>query len=94
MIIPKEHKLTDIQISELQNILQEFNCSMQVVNGASRSIYAILGDERNELMINRIEGLDYISHVDTIQSPFKLMDIKAELSNHKIKISNKLLEMR
>ena len=84
MIIPKEKQLTPEQLEELSAILKDFNCSLQPVGGATRSVYAIMGDEREELMINRIEGLEYIVRVDTIQSPYKLMDIKSELARHSI----------
>ena len=84
MIIPKDKQLNSQQIEELSAILKEFNCSLQPVGGATRCIYAIMGDERDELMINRLEGLEYIARVDTIQSPYKLMDIKSELARHSI----------
>ncbi len=92
MIIPKAKQLTDKEFKELQEILSEFHCSVQTIAGATRSIYAIMGDERDDLMINRIEGLSYISHVDTIQSPYKLMDLKSELSNHSIKVRGKTFQ--
>jgi len=83
MIIPKNPKLTDEQLSEVRRIVSDFGCSIQVIDGAVQSIYAIVGDERHELLINRIEGLDYIDRVDTIQSPHKLLDARSELKNHK-----------
>ena len=83
MIIPKRPKLTDKQLDEVTRILGDFGCRVQVIEGAVQSIYAILGDERHELLINRIEGLDYIDRVDTIQSPHKLLDARSELKNHK-----------
>ena len=83
MIIPKTPKLSDDQLAEVERIVEEFGCKIQVIEGAVQSIYAILGDERHELLINRIEGLDYIDRVDTIQSPHKLLDIRSELKNHK-----------
>ena len=96
MIIPKNKELNPSQEKEIRSILQEFQCGLQEVAGTTRKIYAILGDERDELMINRIEGLPYIARVDTIQSPYKLMDIKSELSHHvtkieKVKIKEELL---
>lgn len=83
MIIPKNPKLTVYQLAEIKRIVEEFGCKIQLIEGAVQSIYAILGDERHELLINRIEGLDYIDRVDTIQSPHKLLDIRSELKNHK-----------
>ncbi len=91
MIIPKADKFTEEQFDEVQGILEEFNCSLKPIPGATRTIYAIRGDEREELMINRLEGLSYISRVDTIQSPYKLMDIKSELSRHEIVVGGKTL---
>jgi 3-deoxy-7-phosphoheptulonate synthase len=83
MIIPKTPKLTDAQLEEVTRIVAEFGCRIQVIEGALQSIYAIVGDERHELLINRIGGLEYIDRVDTIQSPHKLLDIRSELKNHK-----------
>ncbi|MBL8019196.1 MAG: 3-deoxy-D-arabino-heptulosonate 7-phosphate synthase [Leptospirales bacterium] len=91
MIIPKKSKLTDEQLQEVTNILAEFECNLTPIPGTTRTIYAIRGDERHELMINRIEGLSYISKVDTVQSPYKLMDLQASLASHKIKIAGKTL---
>ena len=51
-----------------------------------RGLYAIVGDERDELMINRLEGLDYVDRIDRIQSPFKLMDKRSDLASHRITI--------
>ncbi len=84
MIIPKPRKLDEQQLQELRNIVAEFDCSIQVIEGAGQNVYAIVGDERHELMINRIEGLTYVDRVDTIQSPHKLLDIRSELRNHRV----------
>ncbi len=86
MIIPKNKTLNQEQLDQIDDIVSEFHCSIQSVSGATQTVYAILGDERSELMIDRISGLNYISRVDTIQSPYKLMDIKSELAKHKIQI--------
>lgn len=88
MIIPKKEKFTDKEFEEVEKILAEFACTLSPIPGATRSIYAIRGDERHELMIKRLEGLPYISRVDTIQSPYKLMDIKSELSTRVIQIGS------
>ena len=84
MIIPKAAKLQPAQLEEIKSIVAEFSCRIQVITGAHQEIYAILGDERRELMLSRIEGLPYIDRVDRIQSPYKLMDIKSSLSGHQI----------
>lgn len=80
MIIPKSERFTDEQFKEVEGVLHEFNCHLTAIPGETRTIYAIHGDERHELMINRLEGLSYVSRVDTIQSQYKLMDLKSELA--------------
>jgi 3-deoxy-7-phosphoheptulonate synthase len=84
MILPKNHRLSPDQVHEITGIVAEFGCKIQPIVGAVRTIYAIVGDERDELMINRLEGLDYIERIDRIQSPFKLMDRRSDLANHQI----------
>ena len=86
MILPKSHRLTPEQLSEVTAIVTEFGCQIQPIIGAVRTIYAIVGDERDELMINRLEGLGYIERIDRIQSPFKLMDRRSDLATHRIKL--------
>jgi len=91
MIIPKKEKLSDEEFEEVVGILREFKCTISPIPGETRTIYAIRGDERHELMIKRLEGLPYISRVDTIQSPYKLMDIKSELANQTITVAGRAL---
>ncbi|BET67803.1 3-deoxy-7-phosphoheptulonate synthase [Opitutales bacterium ASA1] len=86
MIIPKASSLTAEQLAEITAIVGEFGCRIQPIIGTTRSIYAILGDERSETMRARLEGLDYVARLDTIQSPFKLMDVRSELATHAIRI--------
>ncbi len=86
MILPKSNHLTTEQLAEVTAIVTEFGCRIQPIIGAVRSIYAIVGDERDELMINRLEGLDYVERIDRIQSPFKLMDKRSDLATHRIRI--------
>ncbi len=86
MILPKSNRLTADQVAELTKIVGEFGCSLQPIVGAVRTIYAIVGDERHELMINRLEGLEYVERIDRIQSPFKLMDRRSDLATHRIAI--------
>ena len=66
--------------------MTEFGCQIQPIIGAVRTIYAIVGDERDELMINRLEGLGYVERIDRIQSPFKLMDRRSDLATHRIRL--------
>ena len=86
MILPKTNRLTPDQLATVTAIVAEFGCTIQPIVGAVRTIYAIVGDERDELMINRLEGLDYVERIDRIQSPFKLMDKRSDLSSHRITI--------
>jgi 3-deoxy-7-phosphoheptulonate synthase len=86
MILPKSNRLTAEQLTEVTAIVTEFGCKIQPIIGAVRTIYAIVGDERDELMINRLEGLPYIERIDRIQSPFKLMDIRSDLASHRLKL--------
>ncbi len=88
MILPKSHRLNPTQVDEITAIVAEFGCRIQPIVGAVRTIYAILGDERDELMVNRIEGLDYVERVDRIQSTHKLLDRRSDLATHRIKIGN------
>ena len=86
MILPKSNRLTAAQLAEVKAITAEFSCRIQPIVGTVRTIYAIVGDERDELMINRLEGLDYIERIDRIQSPFKLMDRRSDLATHEIRL--------
>ena len=86
MIIPKSNRLSPTQVDEITAIVGEFGCRIQPIVGAVRTIYAILGDERDDLMVNRIEGLDYVDRVDRIQSTHKLLDRRSDLASHRVKI--------
>lgn len=86
MILPKSHRLTPEQLAEITAMVAEFGCKIQPIVGEMRTIYAIVGDERDELMINRLEGLAYIDRIDRIQSPFKLMDRRSDLANGRLKL--------
>ncbi len=86
MLLPKTNRLTPDQLAEVTAVVTEFGCKIQPIVGAVRTIYAIVGDERDELMINRLEGLDYIDRIDRIQSPFKLMDRRSDLASGRLKV--------
>lgn len=86
MILPKSNRFTPEQLAEVTGIVQEFGCRVQPIVGDVRTIYAIVGDERDELMMNRLEGLDYVDRIDRIQSPFKLMDRRSDLANGRLRI--------
>lgn len=91
MILPKNNRLTPEQVQEVTAIVAEFGCKLQPIVGALRTIYAIVGDERDELMIARLEGLDYVDRIDRIQSPFKLMDRRSDLARHRIAVGARTL---
>ena len=86
MILPKSNRLTPAQLAEVTGIVGEFGCTIQPIIGALRTIYAIVGDERDDLIINRLEGLDYVERIDRIQSQFKLMDKRSDLASHRIRL--------
>ncbi len=86
MIITKEPVATSEQLAELEQIVGEFGCKIQVIHGADRDIYAIIGDERSETMVNRILGLDFVDRVDRVESVYKLMDIRSDLAHHRFSI--------
>jgi len=86
MILPKSNRLESAEVAQLTAIVGEFGCRIQPIVGDVRTIYAIVGDERHELMINRLEGLPFVDRVDTIQSPHKLMDIRSDLARHRVKV--------
>lgn len=87
MILPKSNRLSPEQLNEVTAIVAEFGCRIQPIIGAVRTIYAIVGDERDDLMINRLEGLAYVDRIDRIQSPFKLMDKRSDLASHRIRLA-------
>lgn len=86
MILPKSNRLQPEQVAEITRIVEGFGCKIQPIVGAVRTIYAIVGDERDELMMTRLEGLDYVERIDRIQSPFKLMDKRSDLATHRLTI--------
>jgi 3-deoxy-7-phosphoheptulonate synthase len=91
MILPKTNRLTPEQAAELTAIAAEFGCRVQPIVGAVRTVYAILGDERHDLMIGRLEGLPFVDRVLTIQSPHKLLDIKSGLAGHRVRLGGVVL---
>ncbi len=94
MIIPKGSKLTGEQLKEVTEIVEAYNCRLQEIVGHHRTIYAVLGEERETIMVNRILGLSYIDRFDAVDSPFKLMDKQSELANHKIIIGDTIVGER
>ena len=86
MIVSKAPTLSESQLAEVEAIVGEFGCKIQVIYGAHRNIYAIIGDERSETMMNRILGLDYVDRVDRMESVYKLMDKRSDLAHHRIRV--------
>lgn len=86
MIISKAPFLSDAELAEIEAIVGEFGCKIQVIFGAHRNIYAIIGDERSETMVNRLLGLPYVARVDRMESVYKLMDKKSDLAHHPMEI--------
>jgi 3-deoxy-7-phosphoheptulonate synthase len=84
MILSKESRLSEAQLTEVEGIVAEFGCRIQVIVGANRCVYAILGDEQHELMFNRLMGLPYVDRVDRMESPYKLMDLRGSLAGHQV----------
>lgn len=84
MIIPREGRLSPEQLREVTSIVEEFGCRIQEIVGAHRCVYAILGDERHELMFNRLIGLDYVDRVDHIESSYRLLDRTSELARQEL----------
>lgn len=84
MIFAKEPTLSPAQLAEVTEIAAAFGCRIQEIVGEHRSIYAILGDERHDLMFNRLAGLPYVDRVRKVDSSFKLLDRHSELSEHPI----------
>jgi 3-deoxy-7-phosphoheptulonate synthase len=91
MIIPLHARLSPLELRELEEIIAEFGARIQPIHGHERSIYAILGDETSQDLINRIEGLPYIERVDRIQTPYKLMSKESKLSHHRVTVGTKIL---
>ncbi|MDN4166875.1 hypothetical protein QWY31_15290 [Cytophagales bacterium LB-30] len=91
MIIPKESELTPVQLREVEDIVQQYGCKLQAIVGFHRTIYAVLGEEREQVMVNRILGLSYIDRFDAVDSPYKLMDIHSELASHQIRIGKHIM---
>ena len=84
MIIPKANKLSTNELKEVEAIASDFECSILEIQGHNRCVYAILGDESREVMFKRIAGLPFISKVDMIESPYKLMDRRSGLADHRV----------
>ena len=49
MILPKSNRLSPEQVAEITAIVAEFGCRIQPIVGAVRTIYAIVGDEHDDL---------------------------------------------
>ncbi len=88
MIIPKKDKLSVEELMQVEKIAEYSECSILEIQGRNRCVYAILGDETQEVMFKRIAGLPFIRKVDRIESPYKLMDRRSALVDHRVKVGN------
>ena len=88
MIIPKKDKLSVEELMQVGKIAEYSECSILEIKGRNQCVYAILGDETQEVMFKRIAGLPFIRKVDRIESPYKLMDRRSALVDHRVKVGN------
>lgn len=86
MIIPKKDKLSVEELKQVEKIAADSECTILEIQGRNRCVYAILGDETQEVMFKRIAGLSFIRKVDRIESPYRLMDRRSALADHRVKI--------
>lgn len=86
MIITKDPIANDRQLAELERVVGDYGCKIQVIHGAHRNIYAIIGDERSETMVNRLLGLPFVDRVDRMETVYKLMDVHSGLSAHRFSV--------
>lgn len=91
MIIPNKPQLTSEEVEALNSLAAEFNVEVRPIQGATQSIYALIGDETDDLLVNRIEGLDFVEKVDRVQVPYKLLSHNNPLSKEKHLINGKTL---
>ena len=91
MIIPKPDQLTSEQEALLKKMVAEFGVTLVKVPGETRVTYIMKGDERDSLMIKRLEGLDFIERVQTVQSPYRLMDKNSPLAGRTLRVRDKPL---
>ncbi|HNY32157.1 MAG TPA: 3-deoxy-D-arabino-heptulosonate 7-phosphate synthase [Fibrobacteria bacterium] len=91
MILPRDKSFSANQLAEVESILADYGCSLTVIAGTTRTIYAISGDERDEEMVGRIEGLEYVERFDRIQAPYRLMHHASDLSSHRVRIGGEIL---
>jgi len=92
MIIPKKAEFNEKQLQEIQRILNEYGVEIKATRGSNRTIYAMMGDESKEIMLKRLEGLDYVERVDRMQIPYKLMTKNSELAKNRVQIGGKNIE--
>lgn len=91
MILPLHDRFTEEELAEVRAIAAEFNTIIQPIQGQHQAVYAIIGDESPQLLINRIEGLPFVKRVDRIQVPYKLLAIENVPAKRICHINNKEL---
>lgn len=84
MIIPSKARLEANEQSELLSIGREFSVEIRPIQGEHRTIYAIIGDECSDLLIKRIEGLNFVDKVDRVDVPYKLLSKQSKIASHEI----------
>ena len=94
MIIPNKPRLSTAEERELAALVSDFGVRLQKISGTHRSVYAMLGDERHELLISRVEGLSFIDRVDAVQQPYKLMAKTSELAGHQVRVGEHAIDPR
>jgi 3-deoxy-7-phosphoheptulonate synthase len=90
MIIPSKSELSQAETEELFAIANDFGIEFRPISGHGRTIFAIIGDERSDLLIKRIEGLEFIDKVDRIQEPYKILS-KSNKTIKQRKINGKIV---
>ena len=81
MIIPKRDKLSVEELKQVEKIAADSECTILEIQGRNRCVYAILGDETQEVMFKRIAGLSFIRKVDRIEAPYRLRDRRSALTD-------------
>jgi 3-deoxy-7-phosphoheptulonate synthase len=85
MIIPYKPQISAAEQDELVAIGKDHGVEIRPIIGEHRTIYAIIGDESSELLIKRLEGLDFIEKVDRIDEPYKLLSHKSNFAGHEMR---------
>ena len=91
MIIPSKPQLDSSELEILMALATEFGVEFRPIKGQDSTIFAIIGDERSDVLLNRIEGLDFISKVQSIQEPYKILSKSSHVRNTRTTVNGKIL---